>query len=79
MIILVQEEYKIGILIKINKKWEKMKYEYNQIYISSNPPDHRETLNKMGEKGWELITAIKCDNNVIMYLFKRNLEKLITE
>jgi hypothetical protein len=26
MIILVQEEYKIGILIKINKKWEKMAF-----------------------------------------------------
>lgn len=57
-----------------------MNYEYNQIYISFKDNfDHRETLNKAGREGWELISSAKVDDHNIMYLFKRELKNLLNE
>jgi len=56
-----------------------MKYEYNQTYLSfKDGLNHLETLNMLGNNGWEIISSTKIDEHNIMYLFKRELRETKT-
>lgn len=48
-------------------------YEYNQVYVSfrDDGTNHLQHLNKCGNEGWELVTAIKVDEHNVCYIFKR--------
>ena len=51
------------------------KFEYTQTYIEIAIAgiNHTETLNSMGNDGWELISVINMDGRNICYYFKRDI------
>ena len=55
------------------------KFEYDQLYMSysDDGTNHLDKLNSFGDKGWELVTALKIDEHNICYIFKRRKEKTL--